>query len=98
MIDKEEIMEEKKVSGAPHSVNMVSGDKTTITAVKNVPSFDNSEVVVTLEDNKLKVMGSGLEIDKLDLEEGVLVLTGEVKSIVYSKAGFDKSLIKRIFK
>lgn len=72
--------------------------ETTITGVTQVISLEEREVKVGLGDRTLLLTGSGFSAEKLSIEEGVLVLAGEVISAKYAAKQEAKSLIKRLFK
>ena len=73
-------------------------DVTTVTGVKSVIAVGEKEVRLALEGKRLTLTGNGFSAEKLSLEEGTLVLSGEVLSLRYSSAAEPKSLLKRIFK
>lgn len=79
-----------------HSLNI--SKKITVTGVINVESFDDKSVLLTLSDNLLTLTGNNFLIDNLNIEDGNLMLTGEIADIKYSKTREKVSFIKRIFK
>ena len=54
-------------------------NKMTVSQVVDVDAFDEETLWANLAD----VSGSGLHIEKLDLAEGVLVVTGSISSFAY---------------
>jgi sporulation protein YabP len=55
-----------------------------ITGVKKVYSLDANEFVLETTLGKMKVGGTNLEMQQLDIEKGVLIITGNVSLIEYS--------------
>lgn len=72
-----------------------------ITGVNKVDNFNEDLIVLNTNKGKLTIKGGGMSISKLNVEEGRLMVKGEINSLVYSEndAERDKtSLIKKIFK
>ena len=72
--------------------------ETTITGVTQVVALEEKEVRVNVGDRSLTLFGTGFSAEKLSIEEGVLVLSGEVCTVKYAAKTEAKSLIKRLFK
>lgn len=68
----------------------------TIRGVTHVVSITDKEAEFKLDKNVLVVRGSGLNVTKLDKEQGVVVLeTGALHSIAYRNGGFSfKGLLR----
>ena len=79
-----------------HSLS-IKGE-TTITGVTQVISLEEKEVRVAISDRQLCLTGVGFAAEKLSIEEGVLVLGGEVREVKYLAKAEAKSLLKRLFK
>lgn len=75
---------EKPVSSAPHKVVIDSREKIIITAVEDVDSFNEVEVILLTNHGFITVTGEDLHISKLNLEDGQLVVEGKVQSIDYA--------------
>ena len=56
-----------------------------VTDVKDVGSFCEEEVLMTLSEGGLLVKGEKLHMVQLDLEEGRAVLSGRVHSLTYTQ-------------
>ncbi|HCJ01888.1 MAG TPA: hypothetical protein DIC18_03585 [Clostridiales bacterium] len=87
---------EKEFSKKPHSL-IIKGD-TTVSGVTQVIALEEKEVKVAIGDKTLLLAGDRFNAEKLSLEEGVLVLSGEVSTVKYLAKQEAKSLLKRIFK
>ena len=81
-----------------HSVTIENRETITVTDVKGVDTFDEEEVCVQLTEGSLIVRGKRMHIQKLDLDEGVAAVNGEIKSVIYSRKNPDKSVIRKIWK
>lgn len=68
----------------------------TVKGVVSVTEIAEKEAVIKLEKNTLVIRGKGINIAKLDKEQGVIVLeTADVQSFTYRAAGVNfKGLFK----
>ena len=89
-----------KKPAKPYGLIMDRRDHLALTGVKDVVSFDESQVLLNTEGGALTISGQGLHVARLMLEEGQLVLDGAVDSLVYEgvRAGRKGSLTSRIFR
>ena len=81
-----------------HSISIENRLRTVITAVTEVISATEKMVNLKLEDGSLQISGEDLHINKLSLEEKILILDGRVDDIKYLNKTSSKSFLKRIFK
>ena len=72
--------------------------ETTVTGVTRILSIDEKEAHLAVGERSLLLTGRDLHAEKLSLEEGVLVLSGEITTVKYSEKSEPKSILKRIFK
>ena len=84
------------VNKKPHSLTIKS--ETTITGVTQVVAIEEKEVKVAVGERYLLLTGKDFSAKSLSLDEGTLVLSGEVFSAKYAAKAEAKSLLKRIFK
>lgn len=78
-------MEEKTRAVMPHQVILEDRKTLSVTGVSDVDSFDGLTVVAYTDLGELTVKGSGLQIQRLNVESGDLLLTGEIDSLTYSE-------------
>ena len=78
--------------------SLVIKSETTITGVTQVISLEEKEVRVAIGDRQLLLVGVGFGAERLSIEEGVLVLSGEVREVKYALKQEAKGLLKRLFK
>lgn len=67
-----------------HHITIDNQERMTITQVADVDAFDEETLWANLKEGSLEVTGLKLNIEKLDLEQGLLVLTGEIGSLSYT--------------
>ena len=80
-----------------HSLH-ISGNTITISAVTNVVSFDEKQVILNLAQGNVTLCGTDFEVVKLSVEDGIIERTGTVSMIKYSSTRKKESFIKRIIK
>ena len=74
----------RPLNNAPHKVIIDSREKIIITAVEDVDSFNEVEVILLTNHGFITVTGEDLHINKLNLEEGQLVVEGKIQSVDYA--------------
>jgi len=85
-----------------HIVSIDNRKKMAVSAVLNVESFNEMEIVLETEMGMLTIKGSSLHMSKLNLDTGDLLIDGNIDSCVYSEkqdfktksAGFLSKLLK----
>lgn len=80
------------------SVNIENREKISITGIKRVDSFDESEVSARLESSTVSVYGQGLHISRLDLDNGILIIDGFISGIEYSDTEHKGGFLSKLFK
>ncbi len=80
-----------------HTLTYIN-NKLELTAVKEVVSFEDSEVVILLAEGGIKILGHGLTVSQLDTTSGKTTISGAVGSIIYTNMAGKVPLLKRIFK
>ena len=83
-------------NGKTHTLTI--REETVVTGVDRVISVEPGEVRLSLGDRNLVLTGTDLRAEKLSVEEGSIVLSGEIRSIRYAPKQEAKSLFKKIFK
>ena len=71
-----------------------------VTAVTDVTSFDESSVLIVLEEGALSVRGRSLRITQLDLDTGRAALSGEIVSLTYMRGTSESGggLLKKLMR
>ena len=68
-----------------HFINMENREKITITEVEDIESFDEGKVVVITSLGAMTIEGSDFKINKLNVDDGQLVIEGIIDEIKYSE-------------
>lgn len=90
-------MEEKIVQ----SLLLENKEVLNVTGVENVDNFNDEAVVLITNKGKLTIKGEKLNISKLNVDEGKLIVKGVINSLVYSDHDGQRekvSLVKKLFK
>ena len=82
-----------------HYITLENREKITISQVVDVDEFDEDNLWANLKDGGIEITGEKLNIERLDLEEGILVVSGRICSFSYTdKKVKDKKSVFGIFK
>lgn len=81
-----------------HSISIENRLRTVITAVAEVLSATEKMVNLKLDDGAMQISGESLRINKLSVDEKLLILDGTINEIKYVNKLSSKSFLKRIFK
>ena len=93
-------MEDKM--GKKHALSLIERERLTLSGVKEVFSFD--ETLIELETSKgyLDIRGEDLHIIKMNIDEGDIIVEGEISSMSYHDSqGIGKkkgSVMSKLFK
>ena len=95
-------MEEGKKNGknGPQNIYIEDRNRITVTGVLDVGSFQEEAIQLSVPGHSILVLGSNLHIQRLELEEGEVVITGLVQSAIYTgkKEKSEGSFLKRMLK
>ena len=72
--------------------------KLTLTGVAEVVSAQPTSVIAKSSAGVISISGNDLRVDRLVLEEGLLVVVGDISGMKYSGNATKKSLFARLFK
>lgn len=86
-----------------HSITLNNRSNMELTGVNNVNTFDEQEIILETSLGHLFIIGEGLHITMLNLEEGKVALEGGINSVEYKSAGVDlktksKNVLSRLLK
>jgi sporulation protein YabP len=85
-----------------HKCSMINREAIALTGVKDVLSFDVSEVLLETALGMLSIRGSELHVNRLTLEKGEVDIAGKIDSLTYSDVGTYKkqgeSFLGRLFR
>lgn len=83
-----------------HIVNIDNRERISVTDVTDIESFNEEMILLILRSGGLIIKGQDLHIQKLDLDEGRVLITGAIASAVYTekKDKQEKGFLKKILK
>ena len=93
-------MEQSNISKS-HKLSMDNRKRLTLTGIKDVVSFDLTQILLESTLGMIHIKGSDIKVTRLSLEKGEVDIEGTVDSIVYSDVKDygekGKSILKRMF-
>lgn len=78
---------DQRVSAGGHDIVMRDRKQLDISGVKHVESFDSDEFQLQTVMGYMEIKGHNLQMKNLDVEKGVLSITGRINMIIYSENG-----------
>ncbi|MDR5659179.1 sporulation protein YabP [Serpentinicella sp. ANB-PHB4] len=83
-------MEERRTERhTRHSLALESREKLNLSGVVHVESFNDETVILETAGGVLTVKGQALDVKKLNLEDGNVMIRGKINSLIYSdREGF----------
>ena len=93
--------DDRKRAPSRHSINLDRRENVTVTGVIDVISFDEESVIAESEMGVIIIKGGNLHVKRINLENGELVISGEIDGLTYENPGMGvkgKTLIGRLFK
>lgn len=92
---------ESKLDELKSKIILENRKKLILTGVEEVISFDDEKILLNTNLGFLTIKGSDLKMNKLDVQNGDVVVTGIIDSIVYSGKTLKKekeNIISRLFR
>lgn len=68
-----------------HSLMLEGRTRAKLAGVTAVSCFNDQEVVLETSEGEVALMGEGLHIEQLNLDDGQLDVTGEISGVEYSE-------------
>ncbi len=78
------MIEENRIK-ATHNIILENRKNLTVSAVKDVDSYDEKTIIMFTELGMLVVKGNDLHINRFNTQSGELVLEGTIDSLTYSE-------------
>lgn len=92
-------MAEGSVSSKSQNIFIEDRNSAKISGVDQVDSFNENNIVLSTIKGGLSIKGEGLNVGKLNIDEGTLNISGMINSITYvSKEGAPRTFMGKIFK
>lgn len=92
--------EGKRPPTRAHQIVMDDRKRAMLTGVTDVASFNEQEIIMLTEEGEISMVGEGLHISHLNLEEGKLTVEGRIAGIEYGDAPAGKrgGILQRLFR
>lgn len=75
-----------------HNIIIEERQKISVSAVSEVETFDESEIVMKVKGATLSIKGAGLHVEELSIEAGDAVIKGDtIDNVTYSKIDRERS-------
>lgn len=68
----------------PHSLILDGRSSAKVAGVMAVSCFNEREIVMETSEGEIALLGKGLHIEQLDLDQGELSVTGEIAGVEYN--------------
>ena len=84
-----------------HEVKMVDRGSITLSGINKIVSFDDEEFLMETTMGNLRLLGDGLELLKLDTNDGNVKIKGHINSLTYLDGTMTKnkeSVFNKLFK
>ncbi|MGL5151983.1 MAG: sporulation protein YabP [Clostridium sp.] len=92
---------ENKIEDKKSTLILECRNKLSLTGVMEVLSFDEEKIVLNTNLGKLSIKGQELKMNKLDVQNGDVIIVGRIASMIYGGKEIKnnkQSIVKRIFK
>lgn len=89
------------ISFGSQEVKMIDRANISISGVNKIVSFDDEEFLMETVVGNLRILGSGLELLKLDTNDGNVKIKGKINSFMYiegKEKNKEDSLMSKLFK
>ena len=93
--------DDRKRAPSRHSIQIERRESIVVTGVVDVISFDEESVIAETEMGVVVVKGANLHVKRINLENGELLISGEIDGLNYENASSGakaKSLMGRLFR
>lgn len=92
---------ENKLEDARGNITLENRKRLTLTGVEEVISFDDEKILLNTNLGSLTIKGAELKMNKLDVQNGDVIIVGTVASMIYSGKALRKdkeNIITKLFK
>ncbi|WMM25410.1 sporulation protein YabP [Tissierella sp. MB52-C2] len=92
-------MTENKIKFKNQNIMIEDRERMTVTGVEQVESFNDNTIVLTTVKGGMIIKGEGLNISKLNLDDGGVKIDGRISGINYTdKDATTKNIMGKLFK
>jgi len=90
--------EDRRPPARAHAVTMDERKRAMLTGITDVASFNEQEVVMLTAEGDITLIGEGLHISLLNLEEGKLTVEGRIAALEYGDTQKRSGVLSRLFR
>lgn len=93
--------DDRKLNANRHAIIMEKREHISITGVTDVLSFDEDSIIADTEMGLLVLKGANLHVSKLNLDDGEVIVDGQIDSLEYNDGQLMKgksSFLSKLFK
>ena len=80
----------------PHSITIQDRERLSVTGVEDIENFDERETVLYTALGKLLIRGRDMKMERLSVDDGALVIHGQIDAVEYSEMR-GHSLLSKLF-
>lgn len=81
-----------------NKIILINQTSLSVSGIKKACVVSETAISLELETNTLQIFGSEMEVKKLDVESGILEVSGKILAIKFVESKEKLGLFKRIFK
>jgi len=81
-----------------HNVEIKNREYIVLTGVEKVKNINSNQFVGKVAGYGITIQGANLELVKLDLDNGLVEISGQINSLKYTGATSGGGILKRMFK
>ena len=97
MLYKGDFSMSDEFSKKKHTMFIANRESAEISGVTDVDSFNEEEIRADSDYGEIIIKGSSLQVEALDLESGVLKISGSIAAVIYADKPVGKKLFGRMF-
>jgi sporulation protein YabP len=79
-----------ELSEIKHNIIIKSRERTEMTGILDVTSFDDGAIVAQTSDSGISIDGENLKIEKFNAESGDFILNGKINGLYYFNSNHQK--------
>lgn len=81
-----EAASEKRAPARAHNVTLENRGAAVLTGITDVSSFNEQEIVMASDQGEIALLGEGMHISQMNLEEGRVTVEGRIAALEYGDA------------
>ena len=82
------------------TLTLINRKKLSMSGILEVVSFKDAEIILKTSLGDMVIKGEDLKMNKLDVQNGDMVIIGEINSLLYTgrESGDKESILRKLFK